>query len=395
MVGWLTAAGYFCWTAACCLITSQLVFALVEVCRQTFVPQPWHYYLGYVATGLFALVINIPLFRFYPYILNGLVMYINVASLFIMIALLVRAHPKQSTHFVFVDIVNYTGWSSNGTVFFLGLLPALTAVNGFDSAAHMAEEMPNPRVQVPQVMVGSAVLSSLGGFIMLTVYLFCITNAANLLTPVGGQPIAQLMLDSFDSLALTIIGVLVFIVAFLFASATLLTTFSRVVWSFARESGMPFSGTLSRVASEQLIPVNAILFGFVLCVLFGLLELGSATALNAILGAGILFIFVSYAIPITCALIQRRRAFQVPHYMNLGRVMGPALNVISVAWIALVFVWLCFPLYIPVTGTTMNFAIAVFAVVVVISTINWFSWSRKRFTCPRSMEVIAMDKEEA
>ncbi len=386
IVGWLTSAGYFCWTAACFLITSQLIFALVTVCRTTFVAQPWHYYLGYVATGLFALAINIPLFKWYPYILNGLVVYINVGSLFVMIALLVRAHPKQSADFVFVDFVNYTGWSSKGVVFFLGLLPGLTAINGFDCAAHMAEEMPNPSRQVPQVMVLSALLSAISGLIMLLVYMFCITNPANLLTPIGGQPIAQLMLDSFDSLALTIVGVLIFIICFLFASSTLMTTFSRVLWSFSREGGMPFSGAMGSVSSRSLIPVNAILVGFLLCILIGLLELGSSTALNAILGAGILFIFMSYAIPITCALLQQRHAFSAAHYFNLGKVLGSTLNAISVVWICFIFVWLCFPLYLPVTGVTMNYAIVVFAIVTLLSTINWFVWSNKRFRSPEAVE---------
>lgn len=385
-MGWFTSAGYFCWTAACFLITSQLIFALVEICRVTFVPQPWHYYLGYVGAGLFAVAVNIPLFKWYPYMLNGLVIYINLASLFIMIALLVRAHPKQSADFVFVDIVNYTGWNSKGVVFFLGLLPGLTAINGFDCAAHMAEEMPNPSRQVPQVMVLSALLSAISGLIMLLVYMFCITDPASLLAPVGGQPIAQLMVDSFNSLPLTIIGVLIFIICFLFASTALMTTFSRVLWSFSRESGMPFSGMMSRVSSESLIPVNAVLFGFLACVLIGLLELGSSTALNAILGAGILFIFMSYAIPIACALAQKRSAFAAAHYFNLGKILGPTLNAISVFWICFTFVWLCFPLYVPVTGDTMNFAIVVFAIVALLSTINWFVWSNKRFRVPEATE---------
>ncbi|KIW36491.1 uncharacterized protein PV06_11258 [Exophiala oligosperma] len=385
IVGWLTSAGYFCWTAACFLITSQLIFALVEICRTTFIVQPWHYYLGYCGTGLFAVVVNIPLFKWYPYILNGLVVYINAASLFVMVALLVRAYPKQSADFVFVDFVNSTGWNSKGVVFFLGLLPGLTAVNGFDCAAHMAEEMPNPRRQVPQVMVLSALLSAVSGLVMLLVYMFCITNPVNLLAPVGGQPIAQLMVDSFNDLPLTIVGVLVFIICFLFASSTLLTTFSRVLWSFSRDDGMPFSGTMGKMSTGSSIPVHAVLLGFLVCILIGLLELGSSTALNAILGAGILFIFASYAIPITCALLQHRKDFAATHYFDLGKIVGRALNVISVVWICFIFVWLCFPLYVPVTGVTMNYAIVVFAIVAMLSTINWFAWSNKRFRYPEAM----------
>jgi amino acid transporter len=381
VVGWLASAGYFFWTSATFLITAQLIWALVQICHATFIIQPWHYYVAYLAVALISLLINIPLFKWYPYMLKGMVFYINGGALFILIVLLVRSHPKQSAEYVFVDIVNLTGWSSNGVVFFLGLLPGLTAVNGFDCAAHMAEECPDPKRQVPQVMMLSAVTSALGGLVMILVYMFSITNTDNLLTPVGGQPIAQLMLDSLDSMALTIIGVIIFILTFVSASVAMLTTWSRVWWTLARENGTPMSGLQSRIHQGFQLPVNAILFASLACALIGLLELGSATALNAILSGAILCIFMSYAIPISCSLLARRSSFQSKHYFNLGRA-GLILNGISVIWIAFVFVWLCFPLYVPVTNSTMNWAVVVFFGLLALSAINWFTHSRKHFTVP-------------
>jgi choline transport protein len=386
-VGWLTSAGYFCWIAGTLLITSQLIIALICVCKTTFTTQPWHYYLTYMIIGIFTVMINVPLFKYYPSIYRSIAIYINIAALFLVITFLARTHPKQRAQFVFLDIVNSTGWDSNAVVFFLCLLPGVTAVNGFDSIAHMAEEMPDPRKQVPQIMILAAILSSITGFIMILVYMFCITNTENLTTPIGGQPIAQLMLDSFDSLALTIIGLLLIIICFIFACCSIMTTFSRVWWSLARDGGVPFSGTMSRVGRRSLVPANAVYFCFVSCALIGLLVFASTTALNAILAAGILFIFSSYLIPLTCLLIDRRRRLKEPHHFDFGSLWGTALNAISVVWICFVFVWVCFPVYIPVTGTTMNFAIVVFFIVLFISSINWFCYSAKHFTTPKPMGV--------
>ena len=131
--------------------------------------------------------------------MKGLVGWINACALFILISLLVRTHPKTSASFVFTDFVNETGWASNGLVFFLGLLPGAVAVNGFDSAAHMSDELPNTARQVPQVMLGSAFLSAISRLFMTLVYIFCNSKPDNLLTPIGQQPIVQLMVDSFDS----------------------------------------------------------------------------------------------------------------------------------------------------------------------------------------------------
>lgn len=379
ITGWLTCAGWFFWTAGTLLISSQLLWALVQVCYQSFVILPWHYYITYLAIGLMGVIMNIPLFKFYPHFLKFLVVYINAGALFMLIALLVRVHHKQPASYVFTDFVNLTGWSSKGVVFFLGMLPGASSVNGFDGAAHMADELPNPARQIPQVMVGSAFAAGLSGIPMILVFMFCVVNPANLLDPIGGQPIAQLMVDSFDSLPLTIVGCILFFTVTWSAASTQITTFSRVWWSFSREGGVPFSPFMSRISARWLLPVNSIIFCFVACALIGLIELGSSIALNAILGTAILCIFVSYAIPITCLLIDRRRSFPAKRYFNMGKVLGPVINVISVFWTAFMCVWLCFPLYLPVTGDGMNYAVAVFVGVVLVTWINWLCYSKKAY----------------
>ncbi|KAJ6001085.1 hypothetical protein N7481_001494 [Penicillium waksmanii] len=385
LVGWLTAAGYFFWTSAALLISSQLIWALVQICHPTFITLPWHLYVGYFAVGVFTLLPNIPFFKWYPQFLKGLVIYINAGALFVLIVLLVRAKPKQSSNYVFKAFVNQTGWSSNGVVFFLGLLPGLTAVNGFDSAAHMAEELPRPERQVPQVMFISALASAASGLPMILVYMFCITKPDNLLNPVGGQPVIQLMVDSLESFPLTIVGSLVFITCFLCASVTMMTTFSRIWWSLARDGGVPFSPFMARISGRWKVPVNSVCFSAFACILIGLLKLGSATALNAILGTAVLCIFASYAIPILCSLVGKRSGFASAHYFNLGHVFGTVLNYISVFWICFVFVWLCFPPYIPATMDTMNWAIVVFSVVCATSGMNWLAYSRIAFEEPKAI----------
>jgi choline transport protein len=385
LVGWLTAAGYFFWTAATFLITSELIFALVQICHSNFTPLAWHYYLCYLAIGLWALLPNTVFFKWYPVFLPGLVAYINLGSLFILIILLVRSSPKQTSDYVFKQFVNQTGWSSDAVVFLIGLLPGLTAINGFDSAAYMAEEMSQPARQVPQVMFISAVASAISGLPMILVYMFCITDPENLLDPIGGQPIIQLMVDSLRSFPLAIIGTLIFVICFACASVTLLTTFTRIWWSLAREGGVPFSKFMARISEPSQLPINSIVFSVAACSLIGLLELGSATALNAILGSAILCIFSSYAIPVACSLAGKRSAFKGPHYFDLGRGFGTVLNWISVVWIAFVFVWLCFPLYLPATMDTMNWAVLVFAVVIVVSGFNWLIHARSGFQVPRAI----------
>ncbi|OBT45197.1 hypothetical protein VE00_04307 [Pseudogymnoascus sp. WSF 3629] len=384
IVGWFTCAAWFFSAAATYLFAAQLTMALVLVCQENLVALPWHTYLVYIGTASFALLLNLPLFKIYPYLLNGLVPFIDIGALFIMIGLLVRVHDKQPASFVFTDFVNATGWTSDGMVFFLGLLPGAVSVIGFDAAAHMTMELPNPKIQVPKIIMIGTAINIVAGFPMILVYLFCIVNKDNLLAPIGGQPVVQIFVDSFDSLTLTIIASIVLIVCFVGGGTTIMTVFSRTWWAFAAEYGIPFSGVFSKTNEKLHLPVNSILFCFFSTLALGSIQLGSTTALNAFGGALVTSFYASYMVPIILLLIQRRRSFPEQRYFNLGRA-GPIINVIAILWMAMMFVWLCFPSYVPVELVTMNWSSVVFVGILFISVVNWFLYSKDRFTAPVSV----------
>ncbi|KAH8661737.1 amino acid/polyamine transporter I [Ilyonectria robusta] len=394
LCAWITSAAYFFLTAACSLLTSQLAWAVVQIIRTTFVVQPWHYYAGYVGSTLFALALNVPFFKLYPYMLNGMVLYINLGALFVFIVLLIRTHPKQSASFVFADLVNNTGWSSNGVVFFLGLLPGATAVNCFEGAAHLADEMPEPKKNVPRVMVGSAVLSAISGLPMILVYMFCNIKPDNLLDPIGGQPIAQLLVDSLDSEALVIVAVLIYLIAMLAATVCLLTGFSRTIWAVSLQNALPGSSFIAAVNSYYDLPVNSVVCGSVLTIAIGTIQLGSTTAINAVLGGGIVMCYLSYMIVLGCLLYcGRASVFPAKRFFNMGR-SGILFNIISVVWMPFITTWLCFPSYLPVTGSTMNYASVVIGGVFLCAAINWFAYSKKRYTIPVAMAAGSREPGE-
>lgn len=353
IVSWLASASWCFSFSATLLFLGELILATASVGFPTYVYQQWHAYMVYLATGLVSLAINLPgPFQYYPHLLKAAVPIINLASLFLLVTLLVRATPKPSARTVFTAFSNQTGWTSDGVVFFLALLPGCTCVTAFDSATHMTDELANPRRQVPQVMIGSAVLSAFSGFIMMIVYLFCNVAPDNLLAPVGGQPIVQLLVDACRSTPLTIIGCVLIIISFMFAAVAILTTFSRVWWSIARSGSVPFSGTMAKMSSSEKIPVNSLLVCTLVTFAIGAIQLGSTTAINAILGSSNICFFIGYAIGISCLLWRGRSAMPKDRYINLGR-FGPIINVVAVLWAVFATIWLCFPLYLPVTGSTM------------------------------------------
>jgi choline transport protein len=378
MMAWLF------WTAGTLLFAAQLVFAFVEVCDASFVATIYQDFLLYVAFAIFACFMNIFGFKAMPTLSKFMIGYINIGSLFVLIALLVRAHPKPTAQSVFVDVVDETGWDSKGLVFFLGLLPGITAINGFDCAAHMADELPNPARQVPQVMIGTVLLCGFAGLPMVIALLFSVVNADNLLAPVGGQAIFQLFVDSMDSFPLTVIACLIYLGLFAFASVSITTTLSRCWWSFARSGAIPGSQWQGHLSSHFSLPVNSIIVVVILEVLLGLLIFGPSTVLSGVIGSAAICFFLSYSIPILCFLIKGRDTVPSKRYFNLG-AFGPWVNGISVLWALLASVFLCFPTYVPVTALTMNYASAVVGVGVVVWAANWVLFARKTYQIPQPL----------
>ncbi|EMG46673.1 HNM1 Choline transport protein [Candida maltosa Xu316] len=381
LTGILSCAG---WIFACfssTFVASMFILSLAQMYHPDYIPASSHYYLVYLAVFLSGYFLNVFLVRLLPIITNVSVGVINFGTLFILITLLVKS-PKQSADFVFKNILNETGWSSNGLVFFLGLLPSLASVTLFDGAVHMTDEIAQPERNIPLVMVISNTLSAVMAFFAAIVYMFCVVNVDNLSDPLGGQPIVQLMYDSFHSEALTTIGVVCLILTFVGSSYMYYASTSRLIWSFAASNGLPFSKFIGKVSHRLKSPVYALTLLTILCIIIGTLIMGSSSALNAVLGTSMVCVNLSYLIPIACLLVKTNFSwssrYDVKPYFCLGN-FGLPMNIISVLWVCFIMVWLNFPLTYPVTSSNMNYACVVLGITCLIGGVLWVVHGRKNY----------------
>lgn len=282
IMGWLTNAGWFFITAASSLYTAQIMMAMICVAYPEYSPASWHTYLVYCALCLLALAINLPrVFKTVNYMLLATVFTLNGLAIWIFVALLVRANPKQSAHAVFLEYVNESGWS-DGMTFFLALLPAYACLAAFDNATHLTDEVENPTRTIPLVIIGTYAMSFFTALPMIVVYEFCNVDPLSLLEPVGGQPIIQLMLNAFRSVPLTLATSSVIVYSFFVATAAALITWSRLYWSFSREGALPFSKTMARLTSRDSLPVYALCWNTALVIVIGAISIGSTTAVSYI-----------------------------------------------------------------------------------------------------------------
>lgn len=335
--------------------------------------KPWHHFLVYVGVCINALVVNLP--KVMDWSLSASLVFINGAALFVLITLPVRANPNQSATAVCVSVANNSGWGSAAVVFFLNVLPGLASLGTCDAATHMSEELELPIRDVPWVMVGSALLSYLVVIPTMTIFLFCIVNPEAMFSPVGGQPLIQLVSDGHASRMLTAIPSALIVVGFAIGSWEALISWSRLYWSFSRTNGFPFSNFTERTTDG--VPVNALILGTALTIVIGAIQLGSTTALNAVLGGASLCSGFSWIIVLSFRVWRGNDALDPQRWLNLGK-WGRSLSGFAILWNMWMITWASFPLLLPVTLSSMNWSSLVTVGVVVISFVYYILFYRYR-----------------
>lgn len=273
----------------------------------------------------------------------------------------------QPASFVFGGWLNTTGWS-DGVVWFTGLVQSAYGLTAFDSVIHMIEEIPSPRSTAPKVIWWAVMAGAVTGFLFMVVCLFCIQNLDEVLN--ADLPFVVLMDDTVGRDPATIMLAL-FIFNGLGQGMSILTTGSRLTWGFARDGGLPWSSYLGHIDAFWKAPVRALWAQGALVALVGVLYLFADTVLEAILSVSTIALTISYGIPIGVLLFVVGRDNLPPGAtFTLGK-WGATLNVVSLVYCAVTTVFFFFPTTPAPSVTTMNWAIAVFGVMLVIALGFW------------------------
>ena len=130
------------------------------------------------------------------------------------------------------------------------------------------------------------------------------------------------------------------------------------------------------------LPLWSIALSAVISLLLSLINIGSAVAFNAIVSLTIACYFGSYLIPI--ALLAWKRATNQPHQMgpwNCGR-WGLPLNIISIIWLVITWVFTFFPIAVPVTTQTLNWSPVLWSGCMILGLGWYFAFQRKVFVGP-------------
>lgn len=386
MCAWINTFGWWTLTASQIAFMTNFMLGMKVMFDNDWAgaSQGWTQFLVYIGiTALFTVVNLIACRRdkILP-IFNNFVG-IWFAGLFFVfsLALLISVGTKngmsyQSATFVFGRWINQTGWS-DGVVWFTGLVQAAYGLTAFDSVIHMIEEIPAPRKNGPRVIWLCVCCGAVTGFLFMVVCLFCIQNLDTVIDGPTGLPFIELVQQTIG-----LEGGVALIALFEFnglgQGVSIATTASRLTWGFARDGGLPWSKYFSRVDPTWRVPARALWLQGLLIALVGILYLFASTVLQAILSVSTIALTISYGMPILALLIVGRDKLPAGGQFHLGR-LGPLINWVSVIYCSVTTVFFFFPESPDPAPGDMNYAIAVFGVMLVVALGFWFVTGKRTY----------------
>jgi choline transport protein len=296
----------------------------------------------------------------------------------------------------------------------------------------MSEEIQNASRVVPWATICSILINGLLGFGMVLAVLFSLGDDAKgvLKTPYG-YPFLQIFMNSTRSRAATTVLASLLLSLIFFSMIGLVATTSRMMWSFARDRGLPGWRTLSKVSRTRIMPAGltcssqidprtsipfaAILTTCIISLLLLLIYLGSPLALSSMISLSINSFYGSYFISAAILLYRRVKGhIKEPDagndhldYLHTSNVvntitldgneatgdespidivwgpwrvrglLGTLNNCYACAWMLLVLFFSSWPSVKDVDGATMNYSILITVFVAGASAVYYLVWARR------------------
>ncbi|WP_409345663.1 amino acid permease [Paenibacillus sp. MBLB4367] len=267
--------------------------------------------------------------------------------------------------------------------FLIGLLQAQWTFTGYDASAHTIEETVNPRIRAPWGIFTSVAYSFVFGFIMLAFVTLSIRDAGAAASADNAYIyiISEALGGAFGTTVLWLV-----ILAMWFCGLSSITSFSRMMYAFSRDKGMPFSRHWAEISKTYRTPAKAIWLSVVLSFLLALIDYiiklvnpdasyGTLVFLTAVSVVGL---YVAYGIPILLKLIAKAKGrFQPKHLgpWNLGKY-SDVIAVLSLIWIVFISVVMVIP-------PNENAGYALIGMMVLLLIMD-FAYYRKHFEGPQA-----------
>jgi amino acid transporter len=279
-----------------------------------------------------------------------------------------------------LDLDFHGNWLTGAAL--IAVLAPVYIFYGFESCGDISEETKDAGRQVPRAMRLTLIWGGIGSLILTGALLLAMPerNAVGATVEGGGVPfiLGQLSSGLQDFLLLIIIF------AFFSCGTSIQGAGSRLAFAYARDDALPASGWLSQIHDRFRTPVNALLGGAFVTVLFVLLVFASPSkdihiwfitypadtnALVSLVSFGVSGIYLSFLLTVIASIIARARGWVPEGSFRLGR-WGWTVSIIAAGYLGLMFINLALPTGLDSPRAFFNLDWITLTVMVVIAAVG-------------------------
>jgi len=245
-------------------MVGTIIQGLIITNNDDYIPQAWHGTLLTIAVISFAIFFNTFLAGKLP-LTEGVAVIVHICGLFCVIVPLWVMSPRGDSREVLLEFTNLGNWPSNGLSAMIGLITPVSIWIGYECSVHMAEEIHDASRNLPKSILSAVSLNCGLGFLMAMTLIFCVGDTEAALAEAddyNGYAFLGIFMNTVRNRHA--VNMMVFLIVFGLTNCAISETAvtSRQIWSFARDSGLPFSGWLSHISPDQNIPLRAVLVSF-------------------------------------------------------------------------------------------------------------------------------------
>ncbi|GAW20777.1 hypothetical protein ANO14919_102880 [Xylariales sp. No.14919] len=246
--GWLTTLAWQALAVSVAYITATLLQGIIVLATQTYTPEAWQTVLIMWAVALFSVLANSVTSRVLAKC-ESLILILHLAGFFGVLIPLVYFAPHSSPSEVFTTFFNEGGWSSQALSFLVGFPGVAGSLLGADCAVHMSEEIQSAALVVPRALFYTIIVNGLLAFAMAIALMFCLGDVTEVLSASETlfYPFLEIFYLSVESTAGACVMAGVILVLSIASTIGVYATASRMMWSFSRDGGLPFSSKLVQV----------------------------------------------------------------------------------------------------------------------------------------------------
>lgn len=361
---------------SCNFFVASSILDLVNLWIDTYEIQAWHTYLLHILLCVIACALT----SRFPAAIGRLGMtmfWLSLVGFVASLATLLSVNKeKQSSSFVFKEYTNESGWSEGWAVF-IGITACLWSFSGVDGPTHLSEEVSNPSRTVPKAIFVTLILNAITVLAWNIALMYVVKDVDAIIG--STVPILEVYNQALGNRVATTVWSVYYMIMFYVIVLNLFTFAGRTIWSLARDGGMPFSKFLTHL--DWASPVRASIVMLGLQVLVGILYIISTTAYSSFINLTVFALNITVVLP-QAALLFRGRGCLPERAFSLGK-FGYAVNAVATVFMVFFSVTFCFPAFMPITASSMNYLIVVMATGLVFTACLWWGGFKRTFTGPQ------------